>query len=52
MDESKGPNAYGKTHLNNLGGRQKKNRRCRTCTLGEVPGGEERGSLEPAAKFS
>jgi len=42
------PSDNGETHTENIGGRQKENRGCRTCTLGEVQNGEEEGSLELA----
>jgi hypothetical protein len=35
------------THTNNLSRRQKENRCCDPCTLGEVQGGEEDGCLDP-----
>jgi len=47
-----GPSASGETHANNFGGRQKEDRSCRTCSLGEVQSGKEEGCLgplEPAA---
>src|SRR4051812_34367850 len=39
---------YCETHTKNLSSRQKKNRGCHPCTLGEVQGGEEERGLEPA----
>jgi hypothetical protein len=35
------------THTKNLSRRQKENRGCYTCTLGEVSGGEEERCLDP-----
>ena len=45
--EASGGNRFGscETHTKNLSRRQKENRGCRTSTLGEVPGGEEKGGV-------
>jgi hypothetical protein len=47
--EASSGNCFGscETHAKNLSRRQKKNRGCRTPTLGKVQGGEEEGGLEP-----
>jgi len=39
------------THTKNLSCRQKEHRGCRSCTMGEVQGGEEEGSLTYGARI-